>query len=562
MLPDPVVPGATLAAATARALGVAYGPSDPEGVLSDDEDALDDSVGYASFSDVLASVLLSPERAGSMLADHGALTCPFARSEDCVHDGPATPPSTAVDMEVDEGAQWPATAQRSLSPPRELRVAGKRRRLNDVDDEDQRELAELLQLIDEDEAGTPPIALRPSAASALPASVLSVFVHNAHHFRCTLCTYTAASFASLKRHRVTRHRRITFLDRFSAGCACGLPFASRLAAATHAQACASLLSTTSATALTAGGASSHTAVEATATVSAAAITVSALPLQDSSELTASPPLVSSSTVDLQVTDDDDTVPPSTTRWSSPLPRALIASRVAARLDEVPAPRWGPPLPRSVVASRIADRLLPPDLDDEETKEEEDSPASVRAVGDEEEHADGDSGEWLLRFDGACRANPGPGGAGAALFKPSGPVVWTGSHYMPSNGETNNTAEYTALLLGVRAAADHGVQRLRVEGDSILVIRQVRGIFATRSTRLRRLRNAVKAEIARLDCVTLHHVDRQANGHADRLANQALDRRRSLMECEVHPDGSGCTASPTASPGHPAGTRSGCCRLCC
>ena len=41
MLPDPVVLGATLAAATARALGFAYGPSDPEGVLSEDEDALD-----------------------------------------------------------------------------------------------------------------------------------------------------------------------------------------------------------------------------------------------------------------------------------------------------------------------------------------------------------------------------------------------------------------------------------------------------------------------------------------------------------------------------------------
>ena len=41
MLPNPVVPGAALVDATARALGVAYGPSDPEGVLSNDEDALD-----------------------------------------------------------------------------------------------------------------------------------------------------------------------------------------------------------------------------------------------------------------------------------------------------------------------------------------------------------------------------------------------------------------------------------------------------------------------------------------------------------------------------------------
>ncbi|KAG2790963.1 hypothetical protein Pcac1_g783 [Phytophthora cactorum] len=34
------------------------------------------------------------------------------------------------------------------------------------------------------------------------------------------------------------------------------------------------------------------------------------------------------------------------------------------------------------------------------------------------------GEWLLRFDGACRANPGPGGAGAAPFSsPAAP--WCG-----------------------------------------------------------------------------------------------------------------------------------------
>ncbi|CAI5729591.1 unnamed protein product [Peronospora effusa] len=199
-------------------------------------------------------------------------------------------------MEVDEGALWTAPSQHPLSPPRELRVAGKRRRLNDVDDEDQRELAELSQLVDEDEAGNLSLALKPSAASTIPASVLSMFVHNVQHFQCTLCTYTAASFASLTRHRVSRHRRIAFMDRFSAVCACGLPFASRLAAATHAQACASLSSTILATASTTGGASSHTVVGTTATVSAVAIVVPALPRQDVSEPTASPPLVSSSTV--------------------------------------------------------------------------------------------------------------------------------------------------------------------------------------------------------------------------------------------------------------------------
>ena len=54
---------------------------DPEGVLSDDEDVLDDSVGSASFSDVLASVLPSPERAGSMLAEQ--------RDEEASAQGPS-----------------------------------------------------------------------------------------------------------------------------------------------------------------------------------------------------------------------------------------------------------------------------------------------------------------------------------------------------------------------------------------------------------------------------------------------------------------------------------------
>lgn len=115
--------------------------------------------------------------------------------------------------------------------------------------------------------------------------------------------------------------------------------------------------------------------------------------------------------------------------------------------------------------------------------------------------------------------------------------------MPGNTETNNTSEYTALLLGVRAAAYHGVTQLRVEGDSTLVIRQVRVIFATWRTRLRRLRNAVKIEIARVGSGSFHHIDRQANGHVDRLANQVLDRQRSAFVCGVHSDGTGCTLFP-------------------
>ncbi|KAG2759629.1 hypothetical protein Pcac1_g28382 [Phytophthora cactorum] len=62
--------------------------------------------------------------------------------------------------------------------------------------------------------------------------------------------------------------------------------------------------------------------------------------------------------------------------------------------------------------------------DEETKESEPPAAApvsaTEAVRDPANTVDDLNGEWLLRFDGACRANPGPGGAGAALFQAQRP----------------------------------------------------------------------------------------------------------------------------------------------
>uniref|UniRef100_A0AAV1VBA2 C2H2-type domain-containing protein n=1 Tax=Peronospora matthiolae TaxID=2874970 RepID=A0AAV1VBA2_9STRA len=321
-------------------------------------------------------------------------------------------------------------------------------------------------------------ALWSSTASVLPSSVQAVYAH-AQRFMCTLCTYTASSFASLKRHRDSRHCRIAFLDRFSAGCACGTPFVSRLAAANHARAFASLRDTSAATASAAGDLSPTAgAVNATATV----------------------------------TDTNPCCPAKTLRCSlcplrSRAPR--LTGQDGARRSQG---SW------SLLALRLTSAMSPPLA---ELTEEEETKAGDGDDKNVTEDPDMD-GTWLLHFDGACRKNPGPGGAGAALFKPSGPAVWTCSHYMPNSSETNNTAD-------------------------TLVIQQVRGIFATRNKRLRQLRIAVKTELARIERATLHPIDRQANGHTDRLANAALDCRRTEVECGMHNDGQGCTPTSTTAP---------------
>ncbi|EGZ16317.1 hypothetical protein PHYSODRAFT_334511 [Phytophthora sojae] len=403
----------------------------------------------------------------------------------CAQRASQAAPSPAEAMDVDQGRVRPRQRRPSPRRPSERRPDGKRRRLNSEDDADAQKPAEHLQLADEDGVEDPPQAHKPYAASALSAPVLAVYVHNAERFTCTLCTFTAASFSSLQRHRTTRHRRAVFQDKFLAGCACGTPFASRPAAAKHAQACAGRSTALPATALPVAGTSSPTAAAANATVAAATVTPDS-PQPATPELAASPPLASPTHPEVVEVPEQPSqgrwgpalpralvaervaarlgaIPAP--RWEPPLPRELVSTRIAARLGEVPAPRWGPPLPRRMVASRIAARLLPPEpTADGETKEDtsadgadltardanqEDNPAAApdrTATAAAMDVDSGTAGEWLLRFDGACRANPGPGGAGAALFKPDGSVVWTCSHYMPSSSETNNTAEYSALLL--------------------------------------------------------------------------------------------------------------------
>ncbi|KAE9232618.1 hypothetical protein PF002_g12318 [Phytophthora fragariae] len=424
----------------------------------------------------------------------------------CAQRASQAAPSSGTPMDVDQGHTPPD--QRRSSPRRssERRSDGKRRRLNSADDADAQKLAEHLQLVDEDGVEDPAQAHKPSAASPLSAPVLAVYVHNAQRFTCTLCTYTAASFGTLQRHRDTRHRRVAFQDRFLAGCACGTPFASRPAAARHAKACAGPRTPT----------------------------------------TEAPRPASSTDVDIH---GQEAEAEARGRWGPPLPREVVASRIADRLGEIEPPR--------VVASRIADRLASPSPDvsllDEETKESEPTHYAVDEESTTAEPMDVvvettmDSDPptttpraWRLQFDGACRSAHNPGGAGALLYNPEGAVVWTGSHYIPGAQKTNNTAEYTALLIGACAAADHGATSLRVEGDSLLVIRQVKGLYATKSTRLRKLRNAVRHELARVGQHSLHHIDRQGNAFADRLANRALDTKSDKIECKEHPVAGACT----------------------
>ena len=123
-------------------------------------------------------------------------------------------------------------------------------------------------------------------------------------------------------------------------------------------------------------------------------------------------------------------------------------------------------------------------------------------------------------DGAARGNPGPAGIGAAVLTPEGEVL---AEIAEGIGETtNNVAEYTAALEGLRRAADLGADEVELRSDSRLLVEQLSGRYRVKSAHLRPLHAAVLAEARRIGRAEFRHVPRAQNTHADRLANVGVD----------------------------------------
>ncbi|MGD0510848.1 MAG: ribonuclease HI family protein, partial [Candidatus Micrarchaeaceae archaeon] len=91
-------------------------------------------------------------------------------------------------------------------------------------------------------------------------------------------------------------------------------------------------------------------------------------------------------------------------------------------------------------------------------------------------------------------------------------------------QTNNYAEYSGLLAVLDWAIANGAKSLRVISDSELMVKQMKGQYKVKSPGLRPLWEEAKRRAARLDRFEIRHTLRGGNKEADRLANEAMDRR--------------------------------------
>ncbi|HEY2766212.1 MAG TPA: bifunctional RNase H/acid phosphatase [Pseudonocardiaceae bacterium] len=135
---------------------------------------------------------------------------------------------------------------------------------------------------------------------------------------------------------------------------------------------------------------------------------------------------------------------------------------------------------------------------------------------------------IIEADGGSRGNPGPAGYGAVVRDAgTGEVLAEVAGGLGST--TNNVAEYSGLIAGLRAASDTGAQAAEVRMDSKLVVEQMSGRWQVKQPHLRPLAAEAAGLARRLGEVRYTWVPRARNGHADRLANEAMDAQAQGVE---------------------------------
>ena len=126
----------------------------------------------------------------------------------------------------------------------------------------------------------------------------------------------------------------------------------------------------------------------------------------------------------------------------------------------------------------------------------------------------------LFTDGGARGNPGPAAYGFVLESEDGDVLAAEGGALGIT--TNNVAEYSGLLAGLRKAIEAGIHELEVISDSELMVKQMRGEYRVRNAALIELNEEAESLARKRGSVEYRHVKRAPNELADKLVNEALD----------------------------------------
>ena len=123
----------------------------------------------------------------------------------------------------------------------------------------------------------------------------------------------------------------------------------------------------------------------------------------------------------------------------------------------------------------------------------------------------------IYIDGSSIGNPGKSGIGYLIYQGS-KLLKKRSVYL--GVQTNNFAEYMALIFPLIDAIEEKQKKVSVFSDSQLVCEQIKGNYKVKNQNIYPLFVLAKNLISKLDDFKITHINREKNQEADELAKAA------------------------------------------
>ena len=142
----------------------------------------------------------------------------------------------------------------------------------------------------------------------------------------------------------------------------------------------------------------------------------------------------------------------------------------------------------------------------------------------------DKYEYLkIYFDGGSRGNPGPSAIGAVVYDQEDKRIGQVSEYIGKH--TNNIAEYMSLEKVLEYISRFETSKIIIFTDSKLVHNQVKKIWKIKDKKILDIYLRLNKRLSAYSTIDLRLVPREENTEADRLVNEALDRKEFTYDGE-------------------------------
>ncbi|OGH60037.1 MAG: hypothetical protein A2725_00090 [Candidatus Magasanikbacteria bacterium RIFCSPHIGHO2_01_FULL_33_34] len=127
----------------------------------------------------------------------------------------------------------------------------------------------------------------------------------------------------------------------------------------------------------------------------------------------------------------------------------------------------------------------------------------------------------IHTDGGARGNPGPAATGVVIKNEKGEIVASYGEYLGK--QTNNYAEYSAMISGLEKAFELDADEVDCILDSKLIVEQLNGNWKVKEPTLQKLFTKAWNASQKFKKIKIRHTRRENNKEADAEVNKILDK---------------------------------------